>query len=203
MVPDFGSLLQTIFWVTDVAGQIWKFVNAKIYTWSPARAISRFWRARDFLLSSKFKPWNFLAILSLSRVRSTTLASNMCKWADDSLVALLCWALATLKASSVTCEQTSLLKPGLVCWVHAQDRNTVGIRNLDFLKVRFQMVRFSNGQALAMAIAIVPTILKLDHAKSGHFCPDFKWFWTKWRPFVRISKGWAFGLISDPIQNPD
>ena len=32
------------------------------------------------------------------------------------------------------------------------------ISNLDYLKVRFQMVRFSNGQALAMALAIVPNL---------------------------------------------
>ena len=37
-----------------------------------------------------------------------------------------------------------------------------------------------------MAIAIVPTIQKLDHSKSGHFCPDFNWFLTKWWPFVQI-----------------
>ena len=61
------------------------------------------------------------------------------------------------------------------------------------LKVRFQMVRFSNGRALAKAIAIVPTIRKPDHSKSRHYCPDFKWFLTKWRPFVRISNGWASG----------
>ena len=40
------------------------------------------------------------------------------------------------------------------------------IWNPDFLKVRFQMVRFSNGQALAMAIALVPTIWTPDHLKS-------------------------------------
>ena len=55
--------------------------------------------------------------------------------------------------------------------------------------VRFQMVHFSNRQALA--IAIVPTIRKLDHSKfhskSKHFCVDFKWFLEKWQPFVRIS----------------
>ena len=37
------------------------------------------------------------------------------------------------------------------------------------------MVWFSNGQALAMAI--VPTIRKMDHLKSGNFCPDFLHFW--------------------------
>ena len=44
---------------------------------------------------------------------------------------------------------------------------------------------FSNGRALT--IAIVPTI-------PGHFCPDFKWFLTKWRPFVWISNGWGSGF---------
>ena len=28
--------------------------------------------------------------------------------------------------------------------------------------------------------------------KSGCFCPDFKWFLTKWQPFILISNGWAF-----------
>ena len=37
------------------------------------------------------------------------------------------------------------------------------IWNPDFLKVGLQMVWFSNGQA--MAIAIVPTIIKPDHSK--------------------------------------
>ena len=76
------------------------------------------------------------------------------------------------------------------------------IWNTDFLKVGFQMVQFSNCQALAVAIAIVPTIQKPDHSKSKHFCPDFKWFLTKWLPFVLISNGFGF-QISDPIQNPD
>ena len=66
------------------------------------------------------------------------------------------------------------------------------IWNSDFFKVGFQMVRLSNG--LVLAIAIVPTIRKPDHSKSGCFCPDFKWFLTKWRPFVRISNGWASGF---------
>ena len=54
------------------------------------------------------------------------------------------------------------------------------------------MVQFSNGRASAMAIAIVPTIRKPEPSKSRHFCTDFKWFLTKWRPFVWISNGWAF-----------
>ena len=48
------------------------------------------------------------------------------------------------------------------------------IQNPDFLKIRFQMVRFSKGRAVAKAM--VPTIPKPDHSKSGHFCLDFKWF---------------------------
>ena len=57
------------------------------------------------------------------------------------------------------------------------------IWNPDFLKVRFQIVQFSNGWAFATATAIVPTI--------QNFCQDFKWFLTKCRQFVRISNGWA------------
>ena len=63
------------------------------------------------------------------------------------------------------------------------------IWNPDFFKVKF-----SNGRALAMFIAIVPTIWKPDHSKTGCFCPDFKWFLTKWRPFIQISNGWASGF---------
>ena len=33
-----------------------------------------------------------------------------------------------------------------------------------------------------------------NHSKTGHFCPNFKWFLTKWQPFVRISDGWASGF---------
>ena len=32
----------------------------------------------------------------------------------------------------------------------------------------------------------VSIIWKPDHSKSGHVCPDLKWFFTKWRPFVQI-----------------
>ena len=49
----------------------------------------------------------------------------------------------------------------------------------------------SNGWALAIAIALVPTIQKLKHLNSGHFGLNFKWFLTKWRPFIRISNIWA------------
>ena len=54
---------------------------------------------------------------------------------------------------------------------------------------QFQMVRFLNGWALAMAL--VPNVRKPDHSKSKHFCLDFKWFLKKWQPFVRIINGWA------------
>ena len=30
-----------------------------------------------------------------------------------------------------------------------------------------------------------------NHSKPGHFCSDFKWFLTKWRPFVQTSNGWT------------
>ena len=55
--------------------------------------------------------------------------------------------------------------------------------------------RISNGMffkwsALAMAIALVPTIWKLDRLKTWHFSLDFTWFLTKWQPFVRIINGW-------------
>ena len=46
-----------------------------------------------------------------------------------------------------------------------------------FLRVGFQMLRFSNGRALAMAIAIVPTIQKPNHSKSGHFFQISYGFW--------------------------
>ena len=55
-------------------------------------------------------------------------------------------------------------------------------------------LQFSNGRALAIAIAIVPTIQKLENLKSRCLCPDFKWFLTKWGQFVRISNGWASGF---------
>ena len=45
-----------------------------------------------------------------------------------------------------------------------------------------------------MAKAIVWPIWKPVHLKSGHFCPNFKWFLTKSQPFVQISNGWASGF---------
>ena len=47
---------------------------------------------------------------------------------------------------------------------------------------------------ISYGCSIVPTIWKLDHSKSGRFCLDFKWFLTKWQPFVRISDVWASGF---------
>ena len=72
----------------------------------------------------------------------------------------------------------------------------------DHVKSRLFEGHISNGWALAMAIAIVPTIQKPDHSKSGLFlfrfqmvfdkmaviCPDFKWVGFR---------------ISDLIQNQD
>ena len=77
--------------------------------------------------------------------------------------------------------------------------NTVGIWNLtiqnpDFLKIGFQMVWFSKGWAIALAIAMVPTIWKPGHSKYIHFCLGFKWLLTKWRSFVQNSNGRASGF---------
>ena len=79
-------------------------------------------------------------------------------------------------------------------WKYSGDLKSGIIWNFYFLMVGFQMVQFSNGRALAIAIAIVPTIWKPDLSKSGLFCLDFKWLLTKWWPFVRISNGWASGF---------
>ena len=35
------------------------------------------------------------------------------------------------------------------------------------------------------------SVWKPCHWKSRLFCPNFKWFLTKWQPFVWISNGWA------------
>ena len=45
----------------------------------------------------------------------------------------------------------------------------------------------SNGRALALGF-------NPNHSKTEHFCPDFIWFLTKWRPFVWISNGWGSGF---------
>ena len=44
--------------------------------------------------------------------------------------------------------------------------------------------QISNGRALALAIAIFPSIRTPDHSKSGRFCPGFKWFLTKWQIII-------------------
>ena len=44
-------------------------------------------------------------------------------------------------------------------------------------RVRFQMVWFSNGWALAIALAIVPTVRKPDHSKSDIFVQISNVFW--------------------------
>ena len=59
------------------------------------------------------------------------------------------------------------------------------IWNLDFLKVGCQMVcRYSNYRALAMAIAIVPTIWNPDHLKSRPF--KIRMFLSRFQMVFRI-----------------
>ena len=55
----------------------------------------------------------------------------------------------------------------------------------DHLKSKLFEGWISNGRALAL----VPTIWKLDHLESRHFYPDYKWFLTRWPPFWGISNG--------------
>ena len=43
----------------------------------------------------------------------------------------------------------------------------------------------------ALTIPMILTIWKPDCSKSWHFCHNFKWFLTKWRPFIHILNGWA------------
>ena len=62
------------------------------------------------------------------------------------------------------------------------------------------MVWFQNGWALAMAI--VPTIWKLNHSKSRSFCLNFKRFFVKMVAICTNLERLGF-QISDPIQNPD
>ena len=65
------------------------------------------------------------------------------------------------------------------------------IQNSETFEIQSFVGRISNGWALAMEIAFVPTIRKPGHLKSGCFCPYFNWFLASWWPFVRISHGWA------------
>ena len=107
-------------------------------------------------------------------------------------------------------SQVGLLVNGLPKYCIAEfhnsrDPNTMGIWNPTIwnpetfeiwkhLKSRPFEGHISNSGSLAVAIALALTIRKPDHSKSGCFCPDFKWFLTKWLPFVRISNGRASGL---------
>ena len=61
------------------------------------------------------------------------------------------------------------------------------------------MIWFSNGQALALAI--VTSILKPDHSKSGHLT-EFQFFFDKMVTICHSFK-WLGFRISDPISNPD
>ena len=46
-------------------------------------------------------------------------------------------------------------------------------------KDHIQMVQFLKVMATGIIIAMIPTIVKLDHSKSGHFRPNFKCFLTE------------------------
>ena len=59
--------------------------------------------------------------------------------------------------------------------------------------VEFQMVRFSNGRAFAMARALVPPFENWTIQNPDVFARISNGL-TKWRPFVQISNGWASGL---------
>ena len=59
-------------------------------------------------------------------------------------------------------DKMAAISPDFFKWLGFQISDPVP--NPDYLMVGFQRVLFSNGQALAMAIAIVPTIQKPDHA---------------------------------------
>ena len=67
-----------------------------------------------------------------------------------------------------------------VLWIYRGDLKFDHLKfgnicNPDFFKVRFQMVRFSNGRALAMAIAIVLSGFQMVFDKMAAICLDFKW----------------------------
>ena len=46
-------------------------------------------------------------------------------------------------------------------------------------KDHIQMVQFLKVMATGLIIAMIPTIVKLDHSKSGHFRPNFKCFFDR------------------------
>ena len=81
---------------------------------------------------------------------------------------------------------------------HSKSRN---ILNSDFWRWDFKRSGFSYG-CRAMAKAIVQTIQKPDHLKSGLFCPDFKWFFDKMVPICPYFK-WLGFYILDPIPITD
>ena len=75
------------------------------------------------------------------------------------------------------------------------------LQNPSFLKIAFQMVRFSKGLAVALAIAMAPTIHKPAHLKSGHLVWISNGFWLNRGhlsgfQMVRLcsSNGWASGF---------
>ena len=64
--------------------------------------------------------------------------------------------------------------------------------------------QISNGRVFKcrdLAMAIVPTIQKLDHSKY-FFCPDFKCFFSKMAAICLVFK-WLGLQISDPIRNSE
>ena len=69
------------------------------------------------------------------------------------------------------------------------ESSPIKIWNQDYLKIRFQMVKFSKGGAVTKAILMVPIIGKPDLSNSSCFLSLFQIFLTKWRP-----KGWASGF---------
>ena len=86
---------------------------------------------------------------------------------------------------------------------HSEDLKSNNLKSrlhLDFLKVGFQMVRFSNGQALD--VAIVSTIRKQYHLKSRQFLSRFQMVFDKMEAICPDFK-WSGFQISDPIQNLD
>ena len=80
-----------------------------------------------------------------------------------------------------TCSGNFLNYSGDLKSDHSKSGN---IWNRDFLKVGFQMVRFSNGWALVIALAIVPTNQKPDH-------PNSYGLWQNCVHLSRFLNGWA------------
>ena len=78
-------------------------------------------------------------------------------------------------------------------YAHSKSGN---IWNLDFLKVVHQMVRFLNGQVLAVAINLVPLF------KNGMFLSGFHMVLDKMPAICPDFKRLGFQIL-DPIRNPD